>query len=187
MEQLEQNRRHPLDGLQIAAAVCVAALVICELVLLTQVFRSHRSRGMRVQATEEVRVTPPPAASNAAPAIATGAVTARTATASQPVLNPALKIQQVQRDGAALELQLRAQTGETEFAATASRVSVEWRLADGSTRLEWIAVPVAWENFTVKTLAARYDGSMALLRGFTVRTFYRQKLQDMMTTEIPTP
>jgi len=188
MEQLEQNRRRPLDGLQIAAAVCVGALIVGEVALLAWVFHSHRSRRMQVQATEEVQVTraTPVAASNAA-AVVSGTVTARTSVAAQPLLNPSLKIQRIQRDGAALQVRLRAQTGELEFAATEARVSVEWHLADGTTRLEWIAVPVAWENFTVKTLAARYDGAAALLRGCIVRTFYRQQLQDMTTIEISTP
>jgi hypothetical protein len=185
VEPIEQTRRRSLDGVQIAAAVCVAALIAGEVALLVWVFHSHRSRQMRVQATEEVRMPAP--ASNATPAIVTGPVTALTAVATQPSLNPAVKIQQVRRDGAALQLRLRAQTGEAEFVATAAQVSVEWRLADGTTRTEWIAVPVAWENFAVKTLLARYDGSATLLRGYTVRTFYRQQLQDAMTTEIPTP
>lgn len=187
MEQIEQNRRHPLDGVQLLAAVCVAALILAEVALLVWVFQSHRSRRMRVQATEEVRVQPSAVATNTAPVAATGVVTARTQSAAQPVLNPSLKIQQVQRNGAALQLRLRAQTGETEFTASAARVSVEWQLANGATRLEWIALPVAWENFAVKTLQARYDGAMTLLRGCTVRTFYREQLQDTMTTQIPTP
>jgi hypothetical protein len=177
MELLGQNR-HRLDGLQLAAAVCVVALILGEVALLVWVFHSHRSRRMRVQATEAVEVKPTATATtNARPAIVSGAVTARTATVAQPVLNPALKIQRAQRNGSSLELRLRAQTGETEFSAAAARVSVEWHLADGSTPLEWIAVPVAWENFAVKTLAARYDGATPV-RGCVVRTYYRQQLQD---------
>jgi hypothetical protein len=191
MEELEQNRPRSLDGLHIAAVVCVAALIVGEVALLVWVFHSHRSRGMRVQVTELVEMTPT-AKTNATATASTltafsGSVTARTAMATQPVLNPALKIQRIQRDGAALQVRLRAQTGEPEFVALSAQVSVEWHLADGSARLEWIAVPVAWENLAVKTLAARYDGPSALLCGCTVRTFYRQQLQDMMITEISTP
>lgn len=186
MAELSGQNRHRWDGCQVAAALCIATLMAGELVLLAWVFSSHRSRRMPVQATEEVKVAPPAVASNVA-AVTTGTVaTAQAERMSQPVLNPALKILQVRRRGSRWELQLRAQTGEREFAAREARVSVEWHRADGGAQLEWIAVPVGWENFDVKTLTARYDGEVPL-RGCTVRTFYRQQLQDMRTIELSTP
>ncbi|MBM3858060.1 MAG: hypothetical protein FJ395_00240 [Verrucomicrobia bacterium] len=189
MEQHEQNRR-PLDSLQIAAAVCVALLILGEVALLVWLFQSHRSPRMPVQSTEIVELytllSSNTAASNTISPLVTGLVTASTATVSEPLLNPSLKIQRAHRDGVLLQLQLRAQTGEREFHAAAAHVSVEWQLTDGSQRVEWLAVPVAWENFAVKTLAARYDGVVPVSR-CTVRTFYRQQPQDTMTLEISTP
>jgi hypothetical protein len=191
MQQHEQTRQRR-DSLQIAAAVCVGVLLTAQVALLAWVFREHRSRRMRVQATEVVEVAPAanhaaPATNHAAVAAVSGVVTARVPVASQPVLNPSLKIQRLEREGAFWRLRLRAQTGELQFEPGAARASVEWRLADGSTRLEWIALPAAWENFAVKMLTARYDGDLSLLRGCTARTFYREQLQDMVTIEIPTP
>ena len=192
MEELEQNRRRSLDGMQIAAAVCVGTLILGEVALLVWMFQTHRSRRMQVQATEVVEVpstrsnTLPPA-SNALSVVFSNAVTSRTAAVEQPVLNPALKIQRVQRDGAELQVRLRAQTGEQEFSAAAARMSVEWRLADGSTPLEWIALPAAWENFTVKTLAARCNEAAVQVRGYVVRTYYRQQLQDQIIEGSLTP
>jgi len=184
MEPHEQNRP-PTDALQVAAAICVALLIAGELMVLAYIFLSHRSRQMRVHATEVVEVSPPLRANaNASSAISTtlpsvAATAPTTATVTPPMVNPAVKIVSAHRNGALLQLRLRAQTGEAEFSATAAAVSVEWHLADGSRQVEWIAVPVAWENFAFQTLAARYDGAMPV-RGCVVRTYYRQQLQDQL-------
>jgi hypothetical protein len=185
-EQTEQKRLS-LDAAQIAAAACVIALIAGEAALLVWVFQTHRSRGMQVHATEEVQAAPGPAAAAAAPVVARRPAAPHAPETAAPVLNPALKIQQAQRDGVMLQVRLRAQTGEREFAAGVAQVSVEWRLADGTARQEWIALPAAWENFAAKTLAARYDGVAAQIRGCVVRTYYRQQLQDTMAIEPTTP
>jgi len=171
--------------MQVAAMCCVAVLIAAEVVLMVWVFRQHRSRRMRIEASEAVPVVAtntvssapnPPnlfPAPNAIPSNITEA----------PVLNPALKVLAAQRTGTKLQLKLRAQTGELEFAARAARLNIEWQLADGGKRVERMALPVEWENFSVKTLSARFDGAATLLRGVTVRTFYRDRLQEQ--TQIP--
>ena len=194
MDRLEsQPRRHPPDWLQVGAVVCVAALLIGEVALLARVFQQHRSRRMPVEASDLVYVTPPAVPSNAVAAVNRPPIVPRQTVAApeQPVLNPALKIQRIQRadtpQGVSFQVRLRAQTGEREFDASAARVSVEWLLADGAKRLEWLALPVGWENFAVQTVAARCDAPPGQLRGYVVRTFYRQHLQDMVTASMSTP
>lgn len=194
MEQVESSRHRSRDLLQVAAAVCVGILIVGEVVLLVRVFQQHRSRRMEVQSSDLVMVTPPVAVTNQpATAISTAMVPRASSTnaPAQPVLNPALKIQGTQHtrtpQAMTVELRLRAQTGERELDARAVRVSVEWLRADGTKQLEWLATPVSWENFAAKTLQARYDGAAAQVRGYTVRTFYRQQLQDMTTAEISNP
>ena len=185
MENAVSRRR--VDGLQVAAGVCIALLLAGEVVLLVFVFNQHRSRQMPVADSKEVAAaaTPAPVAPTNLPA--------RLATPSEalPVLNPAVKIQRAQRadtpGAVTLEVRLRAQTGERQFDARAATVSVEWRRADGSKRLEWLATPVEWENFAVKTVQARHDAPPSALRGCVVRTYYRQQLQDEQTVDSPNP
>jgi len=190
-------QRRPLDLLQVAAAVCIAALIAGEIAIFVFVFKQHRSRRMRVEASDVVQS----AATNGAAAslkpgsgivpATTNASTAAMATTpsssgnvpAAPVLNPALKIQSVQRTGVKLQLKLRAQTGEREFDPRAARVGVEWQLADGTKRTEWLALPAVWDNFTARTVQARFDGTATQLRGATVRTFYRDQLQEQ--TQLP--
>jgi|GEM_PF-1780917 len=194
MESLPTSPRRSRDLLQLAAAGCVALLIVGEVALLVVVFRQHRSRHMPVQASEEVVVAPSVLTTNAP---VTNVVVAPTPKSSSvvevaaPVLNPALKIQEVRwvkTPGAAqVEVRLRAQTGERQFEGRAAQVGIEWELVDGTRQEEWLAVPVEWENFAVKTLRARYDGAVARVRGCTVRTWYRQQLQDTKSTEISIP
>ncbi|MCX7886526.1 MAG: hypothetical protein N3B01_04615 [Verrucomicrobiae bacterium] len=186
MSAFLEQKRCCRDGLQIAAAVCVGLLIAAEVALLVWVFSSHRSARMPVEAGEEVKIGLSAAASNPPVVVARSDVTGQVGLVGLPVLNPALKILGVERKDSIWQLRLRAQTGEREFAAREARVSVEWHGADGSGQVEWIAVPVAWENFDVKTLVARYDGG-APLRACTVRTFYRGQLQDTKTIELSSP
>lgn len=186
-------RRKRFDTLHVLAVLCVVGLLAFQAVVLTRVFQQHRSRRMRVEASDLVTATTP--ASNESPTNAlpattnapVGATTNEAKAMPAPVLNPAVKVQQAQRRDEAravnLQLRVRAQSGESRFDPKQAAVCVQWQTASGAVQEQWLAVPVRWENFSVETLTARFAGAPGQLRGWTVRTFYRGQLQETMTSK----
>jgi hypothetical protein len=117
----------------------------------------------------------------AAPTPTTG-VAAPTA---PPALRRLLRILKVTRaDGAAevaLRIDVRAGVSERELDPAVTAISVQFyrRDAGSAAALEPLAFRVpAWENFTVKTFVARFNGAPAQLAGYVARTYYRDQLQD---------
>lgn len=190
--------RERLDPLTLAAAAGVAALIAGEIVLLAWVVSEPRSRQMRKEIHTEVGarspsvLATPPSLLPAAPAASTLPVAATADAAAPAVLNRMVKIQQVERvdgtDGVTLRIQLRSQVGERTLEPAAVGVSVQWDAPSApGTPTIWLQIPAAWDNFSAKTLTARWDGPAAQLRGYSVRTYYRGKLQDVWTRPSAAP
>jgi len=181
--------RHRFDGLQLIASLAVAVVIVGEVVAVTWMVAQPRSRNMRKETRRAVKATV--GTSNSLPFATAGTnapVTPAPATnevAAHPaVLNRMLRIVRVERtnaaDHVALRINVRAQVGERQLDPAAVAVQVEWHGPATPPAVVTLPVPSGWENFSSKTLAARWEGVPAQLRGVTVRTFYRDKLQDVV-------
>jgi hypothetical protein len=188
--------RRRLGKLQLLAGVVVVALLVGQIILFINIFSVHRSRKMRM-------ATGPEPSSLSQPNAPSDTNTTRTVTIptnsiqttkSQsspppPVLGRLLRILKTkpttQGSEVTLIVDVRAGVGERELDAAATSITIQfYRQESGkATPLEpfTFRVPV-WENFTIKTFAARFPGASSQLAGYVVRTYYRNQLQDEQIT-----
>jgi hypothetical protein len=203
------SHRRPPDLLQVAAVSIVVFIIFGQLGLFGWIFSESRPRRLRTdtgrmpaqpQATSISPANPtgPLASSEGLPRLEGGAVIPTAPATTPPVLNRMIKIQRVDRrddtDGVTLQIQVKAQVGERELDTTALAIGVQF-VASRDVQTVWVNIPVNWENFTARTLMARYAGSSRQLQGYVVRTYYRKQLQDavamppslLTTASTPTP
>ena len=79
---------------------------------------------------------------------------------------------------------MKAQVGERQLDGAAAAVCVQFFAAGdaGPGKPVWLNVPLDWENFTAKTLTARFFGPPQQCAGYVVRTYFRKQLQDAVAT-----
>lgn len=179
------------------AAVIVALLGLGQLAVVAWIFSQPRSRQMRVQASKQVTSEPPGLIADENPAALRPAGTAPLPASAPPsaalatetgVFPRMIDLLQVERsdsaDGVLVKVVAKAQVGAREFDVSAAAVAVVAYGVDEKGRTVprgqplWLKLP-AWENFTVKTLAARFAGAPAEYAGFVVWSFYRGQPQDV--------
>ena len=168
------------------AGLGIAAIIVGEIALLAWVVAEPRSRHMRKEVHSEVSApavpVPEPTTVRGPAGMAAGPETPVPARpAADAVLNRRLKIQRVERldaaDSVGLRVLVRGQVGERALDPAAVGVSVEWVGPVGQTI--WLQIPAVWDNFSAKTLTARWAGPAPQLRGYIVRTYYHGTLQDV--------
>jgi len=181
------SARSSRDLLQVAAGFVITTLIVGETVLLTRIFSEPRPRAMRVEASKTLRQqqaeSPAPAPVPSQPLAPVGIGAPPGAVAVPPtVLNRMLKIVRVDRSsnaaGVTLQVVVKAQVGERELSPSAVAVSVQFFTTSETVKTLWLTVPSRWDNFSARTLAARFLGPPEQLRGYIVRTYYRKQLQD---------
>ncbi len=181
------------DGLQVIAALAVGAIIVGEIVLVSRMFAQPRSATMRKETSKTVRLPTSTDAANAvgsqgANIAATTAAVPASVSAPPAVLNRMLRVVNVNRldatNSVSLRFQVRSQVGERVLDTSAIAISVQWLTRAGSAAPIWhapvtLAIPAGWENFSAKTFTVRWDGTPAELQGGVIRTYYRDKLQDV--------
>jgi predicted component of type VI protein secretion system len=190
------GHRRTIDPMQVAAALFVAALIGGQLVLLERIFASPRPRQARTDTGQLPAASTPSQAPPAAPAPGDSMsmddllhpLNAPEAAPPPPaevpaVLNHMIKIARIDRtdapDQVTLRVLVKAQVGEREMDTAQVAISVDFASSPPSKQV-WLNVPLKWENFSTKTLVARYFGSSSQLQGYIVRSYYRKQLQDVV-------
>lgn len=179
--------RRVFDPLYAVAVGIVTVLVAGQVTLFGWILsRDHPRRGRTDIATkaakQQARELTNDAPRELPPLPATEAVDVPAGAA--PMLNHMLKIARADRSDAAagvtLRLQIKAQVGERQLNAGNVAIGVQFFTAPATpTKVIWLAVPADWENFSSRTLTAKFTGPCA---GYVVRTFYRKQLQDVLAT-----
>lgn len=171
--------RRAFDPWQFLGAGLVAVLVIGQLALFVWIFLQPHPHLARTDVIP--RQLPVPAAAPviaAAPALPPLSPSLPTIASAPEVLSRMLKIVRVDRlENATLRITIKAQVGDRQLDSKAVAVSVQCvpPLPGG---IQWIAIPVAWENFKTKELLTRLPEACP---GCIVRTYYRNQPQDAVT------
>jgi predicted component of type VI protein secretion system len=190
------SHQRTIDLMQVAAAVFVAALIAGQLVLLERIFTAPRPRHAPVDTGQLPAQPSPGQAPASAPAPGDSMSmddllhplntpeTAPPPVAVVPaVLNHMIRIVRIDRtdapDAMTLHVLVKAQVGEREMDTAQVAISAEFA-ASPQPKEVWLNIPLTWENFSTKTLVARYFGSSSQVRGYIVRTYYRKQLQDVV-------
>ncbi len=198
--QEPSSRRRTIDPMQVAAAVLVAGLIAGQLVLLERIFAASRPRHARTDTGQLPAPASPSQATAPAPVSTPGdslsmddllhplttPETGPAAPAPPPVpavLNHMIKIVRIDRtdapDEVTLHVLVKAQVGEREMDTAVVAVSADF-VGSPESKQVLLNIPLKWENFSTKTLVARYFGSSSQLQGYIVRTYYRKQLQDIV-------
>ncbi len=169
------------DLWQFLGAGLVAMLVVGQLALFGWIFLQPHPH--RVPTDIAPRQAPGPAAAMApaaVPALPSLSPSTPTVAVAPEILNRMLKIVRVDRlDNATLRIIIKAQVGERQLDPKAIAVSVQCvHVPAQPGASQWLAIPVAWENFKTKELLTRLPEPCP---GYIVRTYYRNQPQDTMT------
>jgi hypothetical protein len=186
-------RRWALDVWQLAAGAAVLLLLAGQLGLLGWIFTQPHPREMKTDIVKGGRharknqpPSPRPEPAAPVPLLPLTAPAASTLPPAPATLPRALRILKADRadtdNQAGARVQVKAQIGERTLETGAVAVTVEFLDAAGrSLGLVRLNPPATWENFSTKQFTARLAAAPATVRGFVVRTYYRQQLQDQLT------
>ena len=171
--------RRAFDSWQFFGIGLVAVLVVGQLALFVWIFSQPHPRNAHIDIvtpkTPESTTAPVPAA---APALVPLAASVPAVTGAPEVLSRMLKIVRVERtDPTTLRVIIKAQVGDRQLDPKAVAVSVQCFPAPPG-GIQWLTIPVTWENFKTKELSARLPG---LCPNYIVRTFYKNQPQDVVT------
>ncbi len=193
-----KRQRRPIDLLQVLAVTIVGAVIVGEIVLLSQMFSESRPRKVKL---DVVRST----SSDQTGASASGPLSSSASglgglpksgdhvapvpiITEPPLLNHVIRLARVERsdngDVATVTIQVKAQAGERELNTAAVAIGVQFATVDGAglgvdwRKPVWLTIPT-WENFSTKTFTVRFPGTAHELVGFVVRTYYHRVMQDV--------
>jgi pSer/pThr/pTyr-binding forkhead associated (FHA) protein len=190
--------RRPVDRLQITATAVVAAVIVGQVALLGSMFSEYRPNKVKLDTarTAQLDQVGTASAGSSAPSTAaserprsTGGTTAGTQPQAEPlVLNRMIRLVHVDRsdngENVSVTIQAKAQVGERELDPSAVAICVQYAVVDGAgmgvdwLKPIWLPIP-SWENFSSKTLSARFPGTGRELVGIVVRTYYHRQMQDV--------
>jgi pSer/pThr/pTyr-binding forkhead associated (FHA) protein len=194
-----KRQRHPVDLLQALAIAIVLLVIGGQVALLSSMFSEQRPRKVKLESalvthTDQAATAPVEPRAPNAPALNEPRPPA-TALA-QPVAEPAVwnrmiriaRVDHSESGGAVnITVQAKAQVGERELNTGAVAICVQFAALGGTGSAVvwrepvWLAIP-QWENFSTKSLSARFPGAPREFVGFVVRTYYRKQMQDIAAT-----
>ncbi len=192
------SHRRTIDGLQVTAAVAIVLLMAGQMALLGYIFSTERSMAARTDLKlapgQQSQSTETPATAGAGSSSDSGGLLApldvsgtapTTVPPASSILPHMIKVMRVDRtDGTqdiTLRIQVKAQAAERDLNASAVAIGVEF-VGSPEDKIVWVNIPLTWDNFTARTLVARYFGSPREVKGTIVRTYYHKQLQDVLAT-----
>ncbi len=190
------RQRPPGDPLQWAAAVVVAVIIVGQVWILGRIFSQPRPKQIRTQTIAAPTPAQPgpsptekPDVPASVPATSPSPVSPNMPATAPVVLDRMIRIVRVDRadasDSVTLTIHARAQVGERELDSSAAVIGVQFFSLDATGRAQpttvplWLSLP-RWENFTTRSLTAKFSGAPQQLAGYVVRSYYRGKLQDVV-------
>ena len=178
--------RRAFDLWQFLGAGIIALLVAGQLALLGWILLQPHPRQARTDIVARKPTTesaPLPPVATTLPDLAPLTTETSSPTSAPVVLSRMLKIVQFSRpDPATLRIVILARVGERQLDPRAITVSVQCFHSTQPSPIQWLPVPISWENFKSKELIAHLPG---LCDTFVVRTYYRQQPQDAAGNGLP--